>query len=143
MRYFAISGLLLLFAAGVARAEGSKGLTQPVYREEGDVPLDYSVECDSNTWTVVVTSDTISRSVLYYAPHDNPSASGDSVCLSTTTAANDTCTAARPGVELRPGASYTDYTTAAMRCRSRANNSSLGRVKGRRSRDSRDQGRVR
>lgn len=143
MRYFAISGLLLLFAAGVARAEGSKGLTQPVYMEEGDAPLDFSVECSSQAWTVAVSSDIISRSVVYYAPHDNPSASGDSVCLSTTTASGDTCTAARPGVELRPGASYTDYTTAAMRCRSRANNSDLGQIKGRRSRDSRDQGRVR
>lgn len=133
----------LLLCPSLAFAEGAKQF-QPIsiYQDEGNSTLPYSVQCDSNTWTVLVSSDAISRSLLMYAPHDNPNASTDSICISTITTAGYTCTASTPGTELRAGASLTDHGSTAWRCRGRANNASLGYIKGYRSRDTNDQGRV-
>lgn len=108
---------------------------QPAYMDEGDSPVEFSVACSSLSWTMIVSSDTISRSVLFYAPVDNTASSSVCISLSSNTTA---CSASKPGTELTPDSSVTDYTKARWFCRARSG--STDRVKGWRSRDKRDYG---
>lgn len=104
----------------------------PEYRLEGRSIIPFSTSCSSSAWTIVVASDTISRSVLYLVPTSTPTMT---VCLSTSQASGVSCVDATPGVEIAAGLSLTDYTTSAFYCRSRAG-TLTGTVKGYRSRDS-------
>lgn len=128
---------VLSWADGVATTQ-----VQPVHIDEGDSPVLFSVQCSSQAWTVIVDSDTISRSVTMYSPRTNPNASTDAVCISTITSSFTSCVDGTAGVELTPDSSFTDYTKVKWNCRGRANNSSLHTIKGYRSRDKRDYGNI-
>lgn len=127
----------LLFLPCMAFADGRyRTQVQPVYQDEGDEPVPYSVSCSSTAWTQIVSSDTISRSVLFYTPSDNTASS--SICISTISSSFTSCVAGTAGTELTPDSALTDYTKKRWFCRARANGNGI--IKGWRSRDKRDGG---
>ena len=109
--------------------------TTPTYRDEGNAPELFNVACDSFTWATVVSSDTISRSVLFQ--WDASSLAG--VCISTWTDGN--CNSETKGVEISSATpSFTSYDQIRWNCRARPVNVAASRIKGYRARDRGDYG---
>jgi len=132
---------LVLLLQGAGQAAGLKSTeVQPTHLDEGRNPVFFSVQCSSQAWTVVQSSDTISRSITMYAPRTNPNGASDAVCISSVTTTSQACNDGVGGVELTPDSAFTDYTKVQWNCRSRANNTQLGTVKGYRGRDKGDYG---
>jgi len=132
--------LALLWLPSSAYAEGAKAFQpQAIFQDEGDQVIPYSVQCASTSWTVLVSSNIISRSVLYVALSGNST----SICISSMTTAGYACQDSTPGIELTPGSSLSDYTKVVWYCRARQTvgaTDTRGYIKGRRSRDSGDDG---
>lgn len=112
---------------------------QSVYQSEGRNPVMFAVTCATATWTLVIASDTISRSTFIETPGTN----NQVVCLSFSSApANPSqCVATQPGVILPQGSSLTDYTHAAWYCAASSGTTSQNIV-GYRTRDKGDYGRI-
>ncbi len=131
---------LLCFLAVHVHAEGAKAFQpQSTFVDEGDAVIPYSILCSSTSWTVLVSSDIISRSVLYQAVTANTT----QVCISTITTTGYACLTSTPGMELEPGSTLSDYTKAGFSCRARQTtgaSDTRGYIKGRRSRDQGDYG---
>ena len=129
---------LLFFAATPSKASEGARLNvyvNPTYTHEGDGSGRdlFNVACSSHLWVSVVNSSTTSRSVVVGAISTN---GGADVCISTTSTATHPCDDTTAGLHLTPGSSYSDYTTGAWNCRSRANQ--VDRVYGVRSKHSED-----
>lgn len=143
--------LVLLFglaalAAAAARLAGAEGMkyefSQAVYQSEGSNPVAFSVSCATASWTVVVASDTISRSTFLESVSSNTT----NICLLPVTngiapsvSVSSQCTTATPGPELPPNSSLTDYSRAGWACASSSGTVS-NIIKGYRTRDKRDSG---
>lgn len=117
---------------------------QPVFQSEGRNPITFNVSCATATWTLVVASDTISRSTFMEAISSNT----NTVCLlpvangvAPTVAVSSQCTTATQGPELPPNSSLTDYTRAAWYCAASSGTVS-NVIKGYRTRDKGDYGNV-
>lgn len=107
--------LLLLICAlpCSAFAQGASGVgPSPVYFNEGNAPIPYNTAITTTSWTVVISSDIISRGLII----ESDPANTVTICISTLTvsgiggAANDACAATTTGVKLSPGGSWTDYS---------------------------------
>lgn len=137
-----IVGLVAL--ASWARAQGMASLeVQPVFQSEGFDPIPFSVSCPTSTWTVVVASDTISRSTFL----ESITANANTICLLPfqlgvvpTVAVSSSCVTAAKGIELTPASSYTDYTHVGWACISSGTVTNV--IKGVRTRDSGDYGMI-
>ncbi len=140
-------GLAALAATGprCVVAQGTLNI-QPstVYQSEGRNPVPFSVTCSTPSWTVVVSSDAISRSTFMEAISSNTAA----VCLlpftggvTPTVAVSSQCVTATKGIELPPNSAYTDYSKAAWACA--ASSGTVNQViKGVRTRDAGDYGNI-
>lgn len=142
-------GLFFALAAAAAlaprwvRAEGMKYQeAQPVFQSEGSNPVTFNVNCATATWTIIIASDTISRSTFMEAISSNT----NNVCLLPVTngvapsvAASGQCTTATQGLELAPNSSLTDYSRAGWACAA-ASGTVVNVIKGYRTRDKRDIG---
>ena len=139
-RWLMIWGLAtcLLGLIPTAWSEGAdnKG-TQRTFNDDGRDPVLFNVTCDSFSWTTVVTSDTISRSVLFQ--WEPTSASG--VCIATWTIATSSCTSLTNGPFISSATpSFTSYDQNRWNCRATSVNSAASRVRGYRARDRGDYG---
>lgn len=131
------------FAAAAARAEGMKYQeAQAVYQSEGSNPVSFNVNCATATWTIVIASDTISRSTFM----ESISSNTNNICLLPITngvapsvAVSSQCTTATQGPELVPSSELTDYSRAGWACAS-ASGTVVNVLKGYRTRDKRDTG---
>jgi hypothetical protein len=135
-----ILGLFLATIPALCQAEGAKAFQpQATYVDEGDSAVPFSILCASTSWTALISSDTISRSVVYQAPTTNSA----TICLSTMTTTAIACAVTTPGIELPAGMSFSDNAKYAWYCRSKEDGVSAdtrGYIKGRRSRDKGDLG---
>lgn len=126
---------LLALTAGVGLAQATGSVNSPYaqmqYRDEGNTRDLFNVSCSSTAWTTLISSQPVSRQVIFMALESNT----DGVCLSSATSSN-ACDDSKKGPELEAGSSLTDYGILGWTCRSRAN--SVGRIKGYRSRHSSD-----
>ncbi len=126
-----------------ARAEGMKYQeSQAVYQSEGSNPVTFVVSCATATWTIVIASDTISRSTFI----ESVSSNTNTVCLlpitngvAPTVAVSSQCTTATQGPELVPSSSLTDYSRAGWACAA-SSGTVTNTLKGYRTRDKRDTG---
>ena len=126
-----------------SRAEGMKYQeAQPVYQSEGSNPITFNVSCATGAWTIVIASDTISRSTFM----ESISSNTQNICLlpvtngvAPTVAISSQCTTASPGPELVPSSSLTDYSRAGWACAS-SSGTVVNTIKGYRTRDKRDTG---
>ncbi len=141
-RLLPVLGLLFILPFTASAEGASKRSPQAVYIDEGDAIIPFAVTCASLSWTQILSSDTISRSVLYVAVSTNST----TICISTISASGYACTDDTPGMDLVPGASLADYTSISWYCRARQAAGAAdtrGKIKGRRSRDRGDYGAVR
>jgi len=105
---------LLLF--GTIAAGRRYVYVQKVYQNEGDTLTGLSVTCTNSAWTAVAAADKTRRSLVM----QTLTTATDSVCISTATAGS--CVDGMVGYEIEPGASVTDYSEAALNCRTRSAN---------------------
>lgn len=133
-------GLFIFGTAASVHAEGAKSfLPQATYTDDGDSILPFNVQCASNSWTTLASSDSIRRGIIIQPPFSNTLG----VCLSTAAATTNTCTDVANGFEVfvaTPAVSVRMNTKAAIYCRSRALDVALQRLKGLIFRDTRDYG---
>jgi hypothetical protein len=128
-------GLLLAYSPNLVRGQGTKfPQITPVYQEEGRQRVFFSATCTGSSWTLVVSSDSISRSTLITAL----AANSEPVCLSSSTATGS-CSATTQGPELPASSSLTDYSHGEWYCQSY---SGTQYVKGYRTRDKGDYGNI-
>lgn len=112
MRIIALA-VALLGLASAAHAQGMNTYQpSPVFQAEGRQRTLISTTCVSNSWTLVASTDVISRSWLIQAPSGNTA----TVCLSSNTATD--CAITTPGIELAPNTALTDYGHAKWYCES-------------------------
>lgn len=133
---------LCLGSAFPAEAQDGRGRqykgTAAQFRDEGRDPFGFSTICSSVTWTVLSSSDTISRSMTMFIDPANTVA----VCLSTMTGTAYGCTTATPGMYF-PATTYavfTDYTSFSWKCKAGAGATAV--VGGVRARDRGDFGAI-
>lgn len=99
--------LLLLILPGSCFAAGSLRIeSQPVYTAQGNAAIPYNTSITTTSWTVVISSDIITRGLII----ESDPANTVTICISTTTNSNDGCSASTPGVKLSAGGSWTDYS---------------------------------
>lgn len=108
----------------------------PVYQSEGNDRTWFNVSCATESWTIVLSSDTIARSTFIQSTSSNTYG----VCLSSGPA-NTACTSSTVGVELSPNSAYTDYSKNSWYCRTSAGTIAQ-RLKGVRTRDNHDYGNI-
>lgn len=126
--------LAMAFMAVGAHAQGqAKQEILPVFQSEGRDPVYYSTACVSTAWTMVISSDSISRSVLVQAITANTA----DVCISSGPVNLNACLAGTPGDQMAPNSALTIYHRAAFYCRSVTGTQTL---KGTRNRDHADAG---
>lgn len=125
----AVTGSRMVSAEGMKYQE-----SQAVYQSEGSNPVYFNVSCATASWTVVIASDTISRSTFMQSISSNT----QNICLSSSTSSQP-CDSSAAGPELVPSSALTDYSRAAWACRSVVGTSSQT-IKGYRTRDKRDTG---
>lgn len=141
----AVSFTLVTAANAVSRKEFSAArpaALAPGYQNDGDVVVPFSVQSTSASWTVVVSSRAVRRSLYIHGLDSN--AMG--VCLSTTSTAAIACDDSAAGVEFSTGTALTPglrehrfYTEAAIYVRNRAGDTyPRPRVKGYETYDSED-----
>lgn len=138
-----ICAVLVLISLAVPVLAGPNGRktgdTTAVFTDDGDAPVLFSISCSSQAWTVLVSSDSISRSLLAQWGTNNLVG----VCISSTTTSGTVCDDSIGGVELSSTTvAWSDNTKAGWNCRSRANASNVGILKGYRARDSGDYGAI-
>lgn len=134
---------LALTGTRIAIAEPMKYMeSQGVYQSEGSNPSTFNVACATASWTVVITSDTISRSTFM----ESISSNTNSICLipvsnnvAPTVAVSSQCINVTQGPELAPNSSLTDYSKAAWYCAA-SSGTVVNYIKGYRTRDLRDTG---
>lgn len=108
-------GLFCLFPA-LSHSEGALETgPKPIWLDEGDVPIPFSVTCASTSWTTLVSSDTIRRSLLVQSVSDN----SKNICISTITTTGYACADGTPGIELGGKDTWSDYTVISWKCRAR------------------------
>ena len=114
----------------------------PMFQSEGFNPLPFNASCATATWTIVIASDTISRSTFL----ESISSNTNSICLIPftlgvvpTVAVSSQCVTSTKGIELQPNTAYTDYSHAGWACAASSGTVS-GTIKGVRTRDSGDYG---
>src|SRR3990167_6470373 len=115
MKTLLVLGLLGLSAS--SHAAGAKDqFPNATYQSEGANPEFFNVTCDSFSWTTVVSSDVISRSVTFqWEP-----ASNAAVCLSSYTVASASCTVSTQRVELSSSTpAFTSYDQNRWNCRTK------------------------
>lgn len=132
--------LLCVILPNLSWSDGKRDYTvEQVHLAEGDSIIPFNVECDSNTWTVLAASDTIRRALVVQRGTDN----SQGVCISSITTAGIPCSSTTSGVEITTATlSWEDYSENAYRCRSRAANTVLQRLRGFIYRDTEDWPRV-
>lgn len=133
-----ITGLLFMasYIPHIVLAQGQKYYEpQPVFQSEGRNPIAFSVNCATATWTLVIASDTISRSTLM----ESISSNTVSICLSPSVTSSSQCVTGTPGPELSPNSSLTDYSHVAWYC-SASSGTTSQTIKGYRTRDKGDYG---
>ncbi len=135
---FVAIALSALFAQQARADANTQRQATPINDDGGNAPILFDIACSTTAWTVVTSSDSISRFAFYFAP----SANAVSVCLSSTTKAGDACNDSTPGLELPASAFWVDTTKAGWNCRGRTGTGSTITVyvKGYRGRDSGDYG---
>ncbi len=137
---------LVAFAGAGARWAAAEGMkyqeSQAVYQSEGSNPVTFNVSCATATWTVIIASDTISRSTFM----ESVSSNTYSICLLPITngtapsvAVSSQCTTSTQGPELIPNSALTDYSRAGWACAS-SSGTVTQTLKGYRTRDKRDTG---
>ena len=106
---------------GLAEAIGEREghYAKPVCQHAGDGRQLYRITCSSatNVWTLAISSEPASRAVAFFAVAANTAG----VCLSSSTSSG-VCDDDKEGVEITPGAAFTDRNIAEWRCASRAGN---------------------
>lgn len=153
MMGYALLGALLAHAGGMSQLE-----TDPTFIQNGANPIGFDVTCSSNAtpaaaWTVLLASDTITRERIIQFP---ASQGIQGICIFASTQAYSSgglgvppdpaqaCDDTVPGVELSTATNGTqiliEHGTSTLWCRSRANATAVGRLKGIYYRDRRDQG---
>lgn len=115
----------ILAAVGIAFSSddiGERGATaaQVQFRHDGDMRQFFNVECSSQAWTVVVSSEPRSRVAVFNAPAINR----DFVCLSSSTTVG-TCTDTTAALQLVTSTYFSDFTTTGWACRSQAGDSRI------------------
>lgn len=136
---------LAVLGVRFAKAEGMKYLeSAPMYQSEGSNPVAFNVTCATATWTIIIASDTISRSTLM----ESIPANTQTICLlpgTTSTVPNiaisSQCMSSTGGIQLIPSYGLTDYSRAAWFCASSSGTVS-GTITGYRTRDKRDYGSI-
>lgn len=119
-----------------ARAQGMAALeSQPVFQSEGRTPVAFAATCSTATWTLVIASDTISRSTFM----ESIAANTQPICLSPIAAGATQCVSTSAGPELSPNSELTDYSHAAWYCAASSGTTSQA-LKGYRTRDKGDFG---
>ena len=142
MKNFLLLAVLALIP-GLVHAQGMDQIqVMPVFESEGFNPIPFNVACGTNSWTVVVASDTISRSTFM----ENIPENANTICLIPftggvlpTVGTNGQCTSTTKGVHLPTSAATTDYTHSGWACQTAAG-SVTGQISGYRTRDSGDYG---
>jgi hypothetical protein len=132
-----IFGLAALVISGVrmASAQGQRyNDLQGVFQSEGRQRIWFNTACIPGSWTLIISSDTISHSTFMMSISSNTS----SVCLSSSAAAGG-CSATTQGPELAPNSWLTDYSHGEWYCESSAGTQY---VKGYRTRDKGDYGNI-
>lgn len=133
---------LAIFSPEPAKADGlEKPLVTPVTQDDGNQPIIFSIACSTSAWTLVVSSDSITRGTMFETVPNNIVG----VCLSTA-ATSIPCQDSTPGVELSSG-TYSAFTTkdkSAWYCagRSATGSTVTTYVKGIRERDRGDLGAI-
>lgn len=119
-----------------------KDTSLPVSLSEGFNPITFNVACATATWTLVIASDTISRSTFL----ENIPENANTICILPvlkgvlpTVAISSQCMSATQGVHLPTSAAYTDYSHAGWACAS-SSGTVTGQISGVRTRDSGDYG---
>lgn len=137
MRHLLAVALLAALAVP-SRAVGAREISpNPTFQSEGQSPEFFNITCDSFSWTTVVSSDVISRSVTFQ--WEPTSLSG--VCLGSYTVASASCTVSTPIVFLSSATpAFTSYDQNRWNCRTKEVNAAPSRVMGYRSRDKGDYG---
>lgn len=110
---FALAAATAMYA--LAAPTGYPNTVDRVAQNEGNRRTEIGVLVTSFTWTVVISTDIRRRSAILHTTQDAP---GD-VCLrfaSDSTA----CTRAASGIQLEPGASYSDFSEAVLYGRAEA-----------------------
>jgi hypothetical protein len=106
----------------------------PVFQTEGRDAIFLSTVCTASSWSVVVSSDAISRSLFLQALSGNTG----NICLGTgPNRTTDACVSTMASVELATSATYTTFSKEGIWCRSVQGSQTL---KGKRTRDRSDFG---
>ena len=143
MKNFLLLAVLALMP-GLVHAQGAlQEQETPTFESEGFNPIPFNVACATASWTVVVASDTISRSTFF---ENIPENSSNTICLlpftggvTPTVAISSQCISVTKGVHLPMAAAITDYTHAGWACAS-SSGTVTEQISGYRTRDSGDYG---
>lgn len=112
--------LLILLPTHAKAAPRYRFQATPSFRDEGNKPSGFVVNCASTTaiggvWTVVTSSEPTRRSVIMQSAVANTA----NICIApstTTSPSYGTCKAGVPGNDLTPGSALTDYGTGQWIC---------------------------
>jgi hypothetical protein len=147
-RRIGLLAALAAFAVLGPRGAMAQGATQnnpaPGFQTEGRNTVTFSVPCATATWTLIIASDTISRSTFLQSISSNT----NTICLLPETAGavptvaiSSQCTTNTQGPELSPISALTDYSHSAWWCAS-SSGTATNTIKGYRTRDKGDYGNI-